>query len=269
MSFNTGDFAVTADGKDVGRVRVEQNGLTLVFDSTCDYRSHEIVRLAAVCSGKYVPIGVMIPSGGGQETITSNNPLHLKKSFTKNALTAIGYNEADSFHLIKQGDVYEEKTEADTLEVVLPESDVEPVVYNDFPDPIEYAYDFVPAAEPVPEAAEQVLQASDVELATPETDPACITPYIPEFPDTALSTADGWTAISNPGTLFNDPGIREYCGDISNARVTEQDGCVLLAIPISPTEPFPLMPVFCFGSSGSVNGEACIIFKVRNGNLTL
>ncbi|NLA86101.1 MAG: hypothetical protein GX847_02220 [Clostridiales bacterium] len=254
MSYGTGSFPVTADGTVVGSVTITQNGLMLVFDCSCAYSTRDILRLAAVCRGKYIPLGVMMPQSGRPE----EGNLHTKKSFTKNALLSAGYEDTELFYLIRPDDVYSEP-EADEPEPEiqvedapdvepeeppcdLPAQDNAPIVYNDFPDPADYSYNYSNAAEPAP-------------------------PEEPE--DTAYETADGWTRMPNPGILFSDMGIQESCQDVSNALISEGDGYLQLAVPVIPTEPFPLMPVFCFGSSGQAGGQDCIIFKIKNGNLIL
>jgi hypothetical protein len=262
MSYRTGNFPVTADGTVAGRVTVARNGLLFVFDCTCDYKTNDILRLAAVCHGKYVPLGVTVPEAG---------ILRLKKSFTKNALMSVGYDDAASFRLIRPGDLYPEQVSDETdLEAPIdetadsvPESAVpaaqpeaaEQIVYNDFPDPEAYDYNYSDDGEPEPEAQAGVPEPSD----SP----------VPESAGAPPETADGWMSLPNPGILFDDQSIGEACQGITNALITERDGFVLLAIPVLPTEPFPLMPVFCFGSSGQVGGQDCIIFKIKDGNMIL
>jgi hypothetical protein len=79
----------------------------------------------------------------------------------------------------------------------------------------------------------------------------------------------GWAPIPNPGIMFSDLNLTESCENVTGALLSSQDGCDLLAVPISPEEPFPLMAIFCFGSSGSIGGREYIIFKIKDGNLTL
>jgi hypothetical protein len=59
MAYQTGDFPVYADGHDVGSVRVAQDGLMTVFECACDYRSGDVLRLAAVCPGRTATLGVL------------------------------------------------------------------------------------------------------------------------------------------------------------------------------------------------------------------
>lgn len=315
MSYITGDFPVMAGGKTVGRLNIEQVGLMLVFNCTCEYKSRDVLRLAAVCGGKYVPLGVMIPDTEAQSGVHKGS-LHLKKSLTKNTLTSIGYDEAVSFHLIKPGAVYaiDAETEPEPAfhngdadedastpdaqnnqpENVLSADDTEPIVYVDFPDPAEYEYDPadygleldsvgsanlpVPALEDHMPKSENAANDNQTTHKTPEPEPFRQVhkpaSQVPAQEPVAVSaekfdSADGWMSISNPCKLFDDSIIQESCTEISNALFMEQNGYVLLAVPVIPTEPFPMMPVFCFGNSGAIAGQECIIFKIKNGHLVL
>lgn len=290
MSYITGDFPVSADGRNVGSVHIAQNGSLLVFDCACTYHSQDIVRLAAVCKGTYVPLGVMAPEAG---------LLRLKKGYTKNALASIGYDdsrypEAVSFYLIRSGDIFSatelmesapvpqieddsetpaEPTAPDNAsEAILSAYAPEPIVYNDFPEPTDYYFepeaedntdDTEPATtaqEPVPEP---VLQQADIQPTHTQAEQRAA------YSDGTPAALNGWLPTPNPGSLFDDAGVQEACTDIQNALIKEQEDCVLLAVPVSQTEPFPMMPVFCFGSSERIGEQDCIIFKIRNGNLTL
>lgn len=275
MSYITGDFPVIADGSNVGKVHIIQNGPMLVFDCTCHYKSQDILRLAALCDGSYIPLGVLAPEAG---------LLHLKKSYTKNALALLGYDDSRyqedvSFYLIRSGEVYSANTiiastaqidsACETLsDLTTPGIESEQIVYNDFPEPTDYyfetkAEDDVDYSEPINKTLEPVMQLFDAEPTITQAEQN--TSYSAETP----TASDGWKPIPNPGILFKDFGVQEACVDIPNAHIKEHEDCMLLAVPVTPTEPFPMMPVFCFGSSGKVDEQDCIVFKIRNGNLTL
>ena len=93
----TGEYAVTANGRPAGTLVVSQDGLMTSFDCTCQYESHDVLRLAAVSGGRFVPIGVMMPEG---------SLLRLKKRFSKNALSGLGLKTVTEYRLIRAGDVY-------------------------------------------------------------------------------------------------------------------------------------------------------------------
>lgn len=167
-----GDFPVYAQGNIVGSVNVSQNGLMTVFDCTCDYKSRDVLRLAAVCGGDYVPLGVIMPlggkmpDGGGQPS----GALRLKKSFSRNALESLGYRDARSFHLIRQGETYTLSPEITAMPDPVQLSSEE--MYQDEPDPTSYIYAY---PEP-PAAAEE-----------PEQVPAPVEPWLVQ--DTEQETA--------------------------------------------------------------------------------
>jgi hypothetical protein len=60
MSYQTGEFPVTADGRNVGSVTVAHSGLLTVFDSACEHTGPDVFELAAVCGGRAVTLGVLI-----------------------------------------------------------------------------------------------------------------------------------------------------------------------------------------------------------------
>ncbi len=255
MVYVTGNYPVTADGGTVGRVQIAQDGLKLVFDCACEYRSPDILRLAAVCNGAYVPLGVMVPDESGVPA----GVLRMKKSFTKNTLLSVGYRDTSLFHLIKPSDVYTEPQEAEPPPAVAETAEAEPAAAVD-----------EEAAVCDPEPA--VLQTEQADVPPPEVSEPVVYNDFPNPEEYDFDYSDdigGWTPIPTPGVLFNDLNIQEACEGISNALVTEQDGVILLAVPLIPNEPFPMMPVFCFGSSGKVGRQECIIFRIRDGNLTL
>ena len=78
---------------------------------------------------------------------------------------------------------------------------------------------------------------------------------------------NSWRSVRDISLLFLDPDLRKACAVIQSGFLREEDGCVYAAIPISPDQPFPLMPVFCFGSSGFLNGKEYLIFRTRDGEL--
>lgn len=293
----TGSFPVMADGNNIGTVNIELNGLMTVFDCVCHFKSHDVLRLAAVCDGRYVPLGVMVPE---------KTSLRLKKSFSKNALNAAGYTEPVAFHLIKQGDVYSgsqeilpmssqfEQTDEMPLEPVSQDTQPEytPAIKESSPGEIETAHVYTsepgadahpasavfekePEAIPIEEEPEMALQAAETEPIVYNDFPEPteyindFEPEIKTYPADPEQTPSGWTYIPDPRILFNDDSVKEACHGVSGAYITEQDDCILLAVPVLPNEPFPMMPVFCFGYSGEIGGQEYIVFKIKNGNLIL
>ena len=97
MPYQTGEFPVYLDGQSVGSVTVFQNGLMTIFDSACDNKSSDVLRLAGVGGGRTAALGVMIPDKAGT--------LRLKKSFSKNALTNLGLPDSATFYLLRPGEL--------------------------------------------------------------------------------------------------------------------------------------------------------------------
>jgi hypothetical protein len=81
--------------------------------------------------------------------------------------------------------------------------------------------------------------------------------------------ADGWFHADQPETLFSDPDFADICRGVSNALTKQAGELTLLAVPVSPDEPFPMMPVFCLGDSGRIGGREYIVFRIKNGKLAL
>lgn len=292
MIYTTGEYTVSAEGQPIGKVYIRQDGLLLVFDCTCSSAGNDILRLAAVCGEKYIPLGVLIPEAGA---------LHLKKSFTKNMLASIGYHDTSLFHLIRAGETY--TPPEDTLSL-LPEDPADTQTASlesaglasgsngvDLLEPEPDSSDLlevkpIDGKAPLPQSAVPLVESIHSSLSTkPEADaqnPILTVRYTepadpaPQVPDLVVKPAppapvciDGWIEIEQPGLLFKDPELSGICSGISGALFSEQDGILLLAVPISPTEPFSMMPIFCFGSSGQIGGHEYIIFKIKNGNLTI
>ena len=76
-----------------------------------------------------------------------------------------------------------------------------------------------------------------------------------------------WMPADDPAELFLDPDIKETARSIKGGLITRDGDTVLFAIPISSEHPFPLMPVFRYGSSAMIEGKCCIVFQIRNGYL--
>jgi hypothetical protein len=350
MSITTGEFTVFAGSRRAGTVSISQNGLMTAFDCACTSASREILRLAAVCAGRYIPLGVMIP--GDRPDV-----LRFTKSFSKNTLASMGYDNATAYHLIRSGDVYTEASAepaAAALSPAGPPAELPPItpispaassvrpmtdVPSDMswnapdetiPDDLPFAvhgpgfetesltdpsnddykrYDApmpsangAAAAEPVGEESEisdtrrptrfetQVPVADDV-LASPAAEPASdeVTEELlaallemtlksrSEAAEATEASAfvseppqdDVWYPAENPASLFDDPEISKSCENVMGALAKTEDDTLMLAVPVSPDEPFSMMPVFCFGSPRQIDGMDYIVFKIKDGYLTL
>ena len=227
-----GEHSVMHGGRSVGTLTVSQSGLMTTFECVCDYDSEDVLRLANAVDGEYTHIGVVMPDGG---------QMRLRKSFTKSALEGLRLNPNAGFALIKRGEKPQAATEQGPTLQEPPQEDTVP------PEPQE---------EP-----QEKLQESIEE--TPE----------PEIKPTARITLEArdntWRVAENPAELFRDQDIAEACKTASGALTAERDGFTLLAIPVSQETPFPMMPVFCFGESEIIGGREYIVFKAKDGNLSL
>lgn len=97
-----------------------------------------------------------------------------------------------------------------------------------------------------------------------------VPPGSPAPGQTAVSpppAGSSWAAVSDASGLFEDPELAQICRSLSGALLREAQGGQLLAIPVSSTAPFPMMPVFCFGKPAVISGREYVLFKIQNGNL--
>ena len=298
MPYQTGDFSVAADGRDVGSVSVSQKGLMTVFESTCEYKSADVLRLAAICNTRTVVLGVVIPDKEGV--------LRFKKSFSKNALAEIGFSDPTAYRLARPSELQtgsapaqpEENadapgmanaatdnksaaqadgTPADTHQV--PRQNPSVLRPANTPPAKVHMPPFTagqPRQSPQPQTQAQIQQpqsqsqnnantqssASEAEAENNDKSNTRTEAAKPEMPD-------GWSPTDNPGGLFHDPDFAQICRGVKGALTKQSDEYILLAVPVSQDEPFPMMPVFCFGDSGRIDGREYIIFKIKNGKLAL
>lgn len=272
MSITTGNLPVYADGRSVGTVTVSQNGLMTVFDCACFFNSGDILRLAAVCAGRYVPLGVVMPED-------RPDTLRFNKSFSKNTLASMGYDDPLSYHLIRPGEVYTAPSAEPSAAVLSPAepaeeqqlSPVSPAASSAPPMPGLSADEAPIPSQPQDTASDEVteeLLAALLEMTlknraeTSGAAEASAPAYEPP-PD------DVWYPAENPASLFDDPEIAKSCENVMGALAKTEDDTLLLAVPVSPDEPFSMMPVFCFGSPRQIDGMDYIVFKIKDGYLAL
>jgi hypothetical protein len=294
MSITTGNLPVYADGRSVGTVTVSQNGLMTVFNCACSFNSRDILRLAAVCAGRYVPLGVVMPDAGP-------DTLRFKKSFSKNTLTAMGYDDPLSYHLIRPGEVWRETAEEHSSAVIAPAAPAEeqqtipmsPAASSAPPMPGYSADGSRPGTSraetdsgspPEPLSGETPLPLQLQDTASDEVTEELLAALLEmtlknraEASGAAETSAlvdapppdDVWYPAENPASLFDDPEIAKSCENVMGALAKTEDDTLLLAVPVSPDEPFSMMPVFCFGSPRQIDSMDYIVFKIKDGYLTL
>ncbi len=295
MSQQTGDFPVSYNAQTVGNVSVTQNGLMTVFNSTCNPGSSEVLRLAAVCGGNYVMLGVMMPDSAGA--------VHIKKSYSKNALTGMGYTAPESFYLVRPNEAFssnESVPPPETAEIAPQTGSKQPEAARPAQQSSGQQHNMKPTQKqlPVPERMPPFKLPPDRQT-QPQTQtqaqPKVMSPNSDNPADKAASQAapgsteqdeahakpeaapneeppenlEGWSKTDNAAALFRDPEFAQVCRSVKNALTKKTGETTLLAVPIAQDEPFPMMPVFCFGESGRIAGREYIIFKIKNGKLAL
>ena len=101
-------------------------------------------------------------------------------------------------------------------------------------------------------------------------------PSAPVFVDTHFSKpADitpqsgtgAWQCEYEPWSIFTDEEIQLACRGLNGALRRSCGDTEELAIPVSPNEPFPMMPVFCYGDIAEINGRQYVVFTVKGGKL--
>ena len=299
MSDLTGNYSVTSGGESIGKLTISKSGLLTVFDCVCDYEDGDVLRLAAVSGGEYITVGVMMPDGGR---------LRLKKSFTKNALAAMGLYNAAGFYLIRPGEIFgggfeETIEESNPLIAYMAEPVFEAESLPASGAAAELIIDPAPESVPVPifseqdagywqEIPEAVPETGIEELSAPNrviefaVEPELGYEVSFEAEQTAEHEAeieaaraffyehellvDGkWRYIEDPSVLFADKDIAKACNGIKAALTAQENGFTLLAVPISSNEPFPSMPIFCFGNAETIAGRSYIVFNIKNGYLSV
>jgi hypothetical protein len=257
------EYDVLRRDRRVGRVAVTPDGLNTRFDCACERAGDEILRLAAVCAGRLVPLGVMLPDGGR---------LLLSKKYSKNALRELGFSEPSAFALIAPGESF-----------ALPEPAAEPIrAPEPEPEPKRAARPEPAPPRPPAEARKLTIPVSfALELDLPEPPgglalampperkalapptPSASKPALPDAPE----TPGAWRACPDPRALFRDGDL--ISEEIRGALRRADGEATRLAVPLSPEEPFPMMPVFCFGEPEEIEGRGYVVFKIKNGALTL
>jgi hypothetical protein len=340
MNYFEGTFKVSMAGTPVGEVSLTQEGLMTVVSCVCIQPCDDVLRLAAVCNGKYVPVGVMMPE---------RDTLRLCKKFSRNTLALIGLEYTEEWHLIRAGDVYhlpdqseeilEKRHAAKELEysdgqndlpvevnaevemTKMPEMESEVVSDNVDRGETEAAVyasaldtaaietttvDVGAAVDDPPSAATAVYvetaaetdavstsdkgtaedksetvsavlegtQTSETTVPTKQSDNVeCSSEIISETDGTPVDVPEtdsrNWQTILKPAKLFADIELARMCENVHDALFCDTGVVVYLAVPNCPDRPFPLMPVFCFGTPEVINGKNYIVFSLKNGMLAV
>ena len=96
MNDISGAYPITKNGQSVGSVNISVTGLMTVFEASSGFYGDGVYRLFAASENTISPIGVMMPHDNG---------LHMTKSFTKAALSALSITPDTAFFLAKAGEI--------------------------------------------------------------------------------------------------------------------------------------------------------------------
>ena len=236
----TGIYDVTYEGDICGSLHVSQEGIRTTFSLTangCD----GVTRLLCACGGKYVPIGIPAPD---------DNVLTLKRSFSKNALAEKGLSSIEGCILLPIGE--------------------------ETPKPPQEAADAAPAAPEPEEAAPhdeafEVGQNIELEAAREPVEDAVSCEDTAEEDDTQNEGAfeneplPGWRLEPAPWRLFSEEHFSDQCLGITGAMAYQDGDKTLLALPFSPSEPFPLISAFQLGRITRLGDREYVVFRLENG----
>lgn len=294
-----GRFEVTRCGNQCGVAELSQNGLMLDVSFTGSAPDSEnVYRLAAVCGGKYVPLGVPVPDKNGKLT--------LAKCFSKSAQRELGFSEPNAFELVLPGENFggveniasENKPEhpaevsaKENISDVVPEENPqsEPQVIKpvnpqrqgnnqrqgsmqrqnnrqSFEPQVQRHSMQRPVNRPQQKPNSPAKPNMPQKPNVPEKTNA---PELSNMPENKPSPRSaGWTPIANPSVMFAENGAISNASDIKGALLKDEGEFVYLAVPVSENEPFPLMSAFCLGEPQTINGAEYLVFKLKNGAFT-
>ncbi len=290
----TGIYDVYYNNSKCGVLEVTFDGLRTMFVCDSSIVSDILLRLFCLSGGKAVPIGVMVPEKGR---------LCLRRIYTKSALAAaelytlekcvLGQSAADVFAQLEIPD-FHEQTHKKALMYDAPSEHVKDLNRSlPYAFPTQATNDRSPVREPdvsgssrhsispkpaphdppfkyAPNTAGfETLSA--VKL-TPSGQlygvPKAWSNSHPDLPSIKNNTpAEEWRPEQAAHELFRDTDIADVCRGLKGALRKEQGGKTLLAVPCRGDEPFPMMPVFCFGSCEMIEGEPYVVFGITDGKL--
>lgn len=246
-----GEYPIKIKGKEIGRLTVTQEGLKTRFRADCRYRSSDVLRLAVISENRYVMLGVMMPEG---ERLT------FSKSYSRNELAAMGLSEiAGADLLLAEDGIVQPAARPQAVEPAWQEEAIipEPELLSE-PDisalDLLQEPDWIPEEDWIPEQESVMAAATETEVMSGSV----VEPAV-------LEAFGQWERIDNLGLIFQDEILAESCKNVRGALRMETEDGILLAIPAERDEPFPLMPIFCFGMWDQINGKNYIIFKIKDG----
>jgi len=163
------------------------------------------------------------------------------------------------------------------IEILAPEMEPEPTPEPETPPPPSEP-EAEPLQDPIPPLHWESIR--DLDDSTLYTHTARVTAEEAPVADADLEDIDPfpiseqemavppWTPHPDPGLLFTDPDLTAACTTISEAKTRPcGDDCIELAVLFESGKPFSLMPIFCLGQAGEIDGRSHLIFRIKNGTI--
>lgn len=219
----------TSEGTPAGKLSVSAKGPRTVFDYAGPVMP-EVRRLALLSSGAALSLGIPVPEKGELRLRRAMSRLELGDFPWEEARAVLADPEADLSAMVSSPE-----PEPETPPEPEPESEPETP-----PEP-----EALPAPEPVPSPG-------------PEPEPAPV-------PRLAPAPEEGWYLEPDPGRHILDPELKKAAAFAGEAWVCFEGADTLLAFPWTPSEPFPMLPIFRLGTAASMAGRDFMVFRLRDG----
>lgn len=268
-----GKYTVNYGGDKVGSLKVTKEGLMTAFECNCTCAAARILRLAVLSGNGRSILGVMMPYG---------DKLGFKKRYSKNDLRQMDINSIDGAYLVTEDDLEIQNDEVASAFLNLAGGKEPP---RPKPEPSRLMPE-VPRLRP---ESPRIVQEPIIPVAklqfNSELSAENEEPDIPTFSDANVDEMEDntqkdisserqnenepdWQEESEPHALFADEELSEFSRGVEGAMKRQlSDGNILLAVPFKAGEPFPIMPIFCFGESMSISGNSYLVFRLKDGNL--
>ena len=227
----------TLDGAPAGTIAVTALGPRTLFEYTGG-ESASVTRLSLISGGEARSLGIPAPEGGRlrlKRTLTRLELGGFDLSSARGVLTEPGANLASV--------AARSAPEEAVTEEVSPEA--EAVLEEVIPEAEAVSEEAIPEAETVPEAETDAEAGSG--------------------PSPVPAAEEGWYLEPDPARHFADPALREAAARAGEAWVRFEGPDTLLAFPWTPSGPFPMIPVFRFGTAASMAGREFMLFRLRDG----
>lgn len=125
-----------------------------------------------------------------------------------------------------------------------------------------------PLEPPAPAESEPVPEPGPQPEPEPEPEPVPEPGPIPETVPVPEPVPASWAPEPDPARYFTDPDLVACARQVTGALMKPDGGDILLAFPLSPSMPFPMLPAFRFGAAQDIGGESYLVFRVWEGKIT-